>query len=848
MALPSPGGSPAELRSAARSLECEAARARSTTTVGGTLGSRLGAVWTGAAATAARSEADELGRRSRGVVDALTTTARSLLSYAAALDHAVGRTRALQRQWDALDAEHALAARRLVGATDPTGVVRVLGLERAHVERAAARARLSRCHAGVLDELRAVAKRCAHVVAGVTDATLPSTAPATPANVRDAVTGSLWFADGVVSARASRTAALDDAALVRRALQAVEAGDIGGWDRRADDVAIAQIVHQVRDHADDPVYAQTLLTELGGDGLSRLLMGAGVAGGSTTGAHVDTVRNLLGAFGSLVVTGARHTVPVGTDPRTRAQLASGAALLADDLVAGAARVHADASGRDGATGAWLLGQLLSGARATGDDRRLPARLVRRAAAAAAAAEIAETRDADLELRHGTTLRPDAEAAFASWFDDAAGTGDALHVLLSEVGDHPAEQAAVLAEPLPGSSSAGGALANARGDRLTLGEHLVRRWITLEATGIESHPDLRLATDGDLQRLLPSISCATTADAAETRARVMLELSRSSSLAMAEASTTRLYTRATAPVEGLVVEWFSAMRANVDRALVVPSFGRRTGYAAETGVGLQPALDADELSGVIAALTIDTGMGLHAKDPGAGYVRLVESEIAWAERSVAHGRDVAVDVARLGFLDQSASAALVAVAHRQDELNRAALQGAAEAKNVIEEIRKGGPVGLMSTAQTYVTAGTSRTAGDDLVITLVRSNVELAQTERDDARHAALVARIEAFTGRRPSGVRASMETGAGRARAVPAADALRAARDAEIRAAWEAYRDSAVHRCSTRARVVIAEGSTTTGWESRRPGLRPRPPRASDEQSPPVPPSKATLGTGREAE
>ena len=37
--------------------------------------------------------------------------------------------------------------------------------------------------------------------------------------------------------------------------------------------------------------------------------------------------------------------------------------------------------------------------------------------------------------------------------------------------------------------------------------------------------------------------------------------------------------------------------------------------------------------------------------------------------------------------------------------------------------------------TYVDGGTMRTASDDLVIALVRSDVELAQTERDDARRA-----------------------------------------------------------------------------------------------------------------
>ena len=85
-----------------------------------------------------------------------------------------------------------------------------------------------------------------------------------------------------------------------------------------------------------------------------------------------------------------------------------------------------------------------------------------------------------------------------------------------------------------SSVAGGALSNSRGDRLTLGEHLVRRWVTFEANWIESNPDLRLATDEDLAGLLPSIATGADLGSAETRARVMLELSRTSAYAMLEA--------------------------------------------------------------------------------------------------------------------------------------------------------------------------------------------------------------------------------------------------------------------------------------------------------------------------
>ncbi|WP_374968635.1 hypothetical protein [Terrabacter sp. BE26] len=364
LALPLPSGDPHSLILSAATLERAFARATSTTTVRGTLGGRLDAVWTGEAAAAARAEADELGRRSRRVADALAATARSLRAYAAALETSIARVHSLQGQWDALDADRALASLRASAVPDPSGTVCALAVERARVEQVLGRARLSRAHEHVLDELRAAARRCAHVVAGVTEVTVPGSDSVTPAQVRSAVTGGLWFADGVVSARESRDAALSDSVLVRRAVAASAASHAP-----VADAAVGQLAGRLEARADDPVYAQALLSELGADVLAQLLMAAGVTQ-SRSGAHLDTVRELLAGMGSLVLTATSPSAPTGTDPRTRRRLASGAALLSDDLVDAIATVH-EGPGDGRATGAWLLGQLLSGARAAGDDRRLP---------------------------------------------------------------------------------------------------------------------------------------------------------------------------------------------------------------------------------------------------------------------------------------------------------------------------------------------------------------------------------------------------------------------------------------------------------------------------------------------
>ncbi len=780
-ALPTPTGRPDELHHSARTLDRAASRARATTTVAGTLGPRLRAVWTGHAASAAEAEAHELGRRSRVVVDALPVAAHSLRAYAVALEIAQRRVAALQRQWDALELEHAVARVEATHVPDPTGTLGAARRLRADEVRLTGRVRLSHAYRGVLDELETVGRRSSRALFALSDVTVPHGSSASPGAVRTAVTGGLWFADGVAAVRMSRAAARVAGARVRR-LVSPAAGP--GSPAGARDVA--EVVARVRAHADDPVYAQALVEEVGTDGLGRLALQAGDPSSSTS---LDTVRQLLGVLGSVLVTATQQTAPAGTDPRTRAQLASGSALLADDIVSGATRTVSDQTVRHRAAGYWLLGQLLAGARLSGDTRPLPARLLRRAAAASASAEVAETRDGDTDLQHGTTMRPAGDATFASWFDRSDYSGDALHLLLQEVGDDPADQAALLAEPLPDSTVAAGALRNGRGDRLTVGEHLVRRWITFEATGTQTHRDLRLETDDDLTRLLPSVSAATTAEAAETRARLMLEVSRTSDFAMREATTTHIYHRGPAQVEQQVVAWLSAMHANVDRALNRPLDSPTGGYTADTGSGSQPMLDAHELTGVVAALAVDTGTGLHAREPAAPYERLLGIERQRAEQAAASGLDAMPAVARLGFFDQAASAALVAVARRQDELNKSAWEGLAEAVHVVDEIRRGGPAGLVSMMQTYASGGSLRTPEEDLLIAAIRSDVELAQTELDDERRGALLASIALLGGHGSGGVGDAFSRGAGRAPSLPTAEAIRKAREDEIRAAWNAVRD-----------------------------------------------------------
>ena len=202
--------------------------------------------------------------------------------------------------------------------------------------------------------------------------------------------------------------------------QRVGAGSAGGLR----DDTVAQIATRIGARVGDPVYAQTLLSELGADGLAQLLLAAGVTSVRCTRRHDASDPRRL-----------RLTRDHGNEPSStpghRPAYSRAAGVrggTAHDLVAGVDTVRVDPSGGGRATGAWLLGQLLSGARAVGDDRRpgppQPTSCPQRPPPPRSPRPATRTR------RCGTAppYAPMARELMASWFDDASPT------------DHPARPA------------------------------------------------------------------------------------------------------------------------------------------------------------------------------------------------------------------------------------------------------------------------------------------------------------------------------------------------------------------------------------------------------------------------
>ncbi len=775
-ALPSPPGDTDALRGAAGALRRAAHTAHTTATLRGRLTTVLPLVWTGSAAEAAVHESAELARRCAETLLHLPAAASAIERYAALLDdtqHAVVR---LQRHWDRDVEQHLLtvAAVRLRIGTDLEAVSLLVRLAEEHE---AALVRLSGQHAELRQEVDRAATRAAAALAALDDEALPLGIDLASTALRDRLIHGLPLASGAAAEEAIRRVAGADAEGLRRLLAV-------GPPQSATVSALRDFLRAVEGRTGDARYAQAFVEALGVDGLGRLVL---ALGGSDV--AVDVSRQAIGALGVLLLAAVAPGDSVEHDAGTARRLDSTAALLGDDLVASLSRVVGADSTTTRATGYWLLGQLVVGARQSGWSARVPQPLLVRLTAGAAAAEIGETRDADAQRVHGTTLTPPGGARFASLFDDADETGDALHTLLLEAGDDPAGVVELLSAPVEGRGAT-----NSRGGPLVLAEALVRRWLTHEASSTSTHTELALETNDDLARLLAAVGRLTgDAKAASLRARVMAEISRTNSHAQQEYSTLLLYERNSSALESAAVDWVLDMPESVNATLAHPDAGAALAWSAPVGERHQPRLRLDELTGLVGAFAVgvdharatgSAGSAGSTAPPSPDHERLVEGELARAAQQSARGEghaDLDDVTTRIGFFEQATSAALVEVARRRDAANQSMWRTLAEAKALAVSYREG-PRALGLALATLVRGGTNRSTQDDLVISLVRSDIELEQTKVDERRTAAITARLDALRslgGGSDVPTTALLAAGARRAPFLPTSEQVAAARRQE---------------------------------------------------------------------
>jgi hypothetical protein len=778
-ALPSPPGDADALRAAAAALRRAAHTAHATAILRGRLATALPLVWTGSAAEAAVHESAELACRCASALLHLPVAASAFERYAALLEHtqrAVGR---LQRAWDRAVEQHqvSVAAVRLRVGTDLEAAGLLMRLAEEHE---AGLVRLSRQHAELRQEVDRAATHAAAALAALDDEALPPGREPTSTALRDRLIHGLPLSSGAAAEGAIRRAAGSDAEGLRRLLtmKPPQSAAVSG---------LRDAVGAIEGRTGDVRYAQAFVEALGVDGLDRLVLAL-----SSSDVAVDVSRQVIGALGALLLTAVAPRASAEHDAGTARRLDSRAALLRDDLVASLSRVVGVDSTTTRATGYWLLGQLVVGARQSGVTARLPPLLLGRLTAGAATAEIGETRDADAERVHGTTMTPVGGSRFASNFDDASETGDALHTLLLEAGDDPAAAVALLSAPVEGTGAT-----NSRGQPLVLAEALVRRWLTHEASSTSTHTDLALATNDDLVRLMAATGPLTGDDeAAALRARVMAEISRTNAHALQERSTLLLYGRNTSVLESAAVDWVLDMPQSIDATLAVTPTGTAEAWSIPVDGSHQPRLSLEELTGLVGAFAVEGGQprarvlagaagpGGEDGSPGQAHQRLIEGELdRAAQRSTAPGGADGLDdvTTRIGFFEQASSAALAEVARRRDAANQSMWRTLAEAKALAVSWREG-PQALGLALATLARGGTNRSSQDDLVISLVRSDTELEQTKVNERRSATITAGLDALrslAGGSEVPTTALLAAGARRAPSLPTSEQVAAARRQE---------------------------------------------------------------------
>ena len=760
LALPLPTGEPGWLREAAGRMRCVAAAAADADIVQGRVGQALAEVWSGPAAAAATAEAGMLAARARALVSGIPRAADALDRYAGSLEEAVRSVRALQLRWDEVLEDHRRALAALESVAGLGSPEQHILIERLRAGHRATLTALEARHERQLSELGAAGRACAAAVHEVNAGSFPGARGTSVAEVRSHLIAGLSVAEDAALALATRDRALCAAAEWRRLGRASSSEDVDHW-VRANEAAAA-----------DPAFAQAWLEEVGVERALATVAELGRAGGPVA---LESVQHLLAVTGTLVLAA---TAPPGASRGawSRRQEALVGDRLRRDLVEQMSTVFESADGRTRSTGSWIFGQLLVGARQAGRSGAIPTGLLTRLVSAAAASEIAETRDTDIERRHGTTLRPDGGRQFASYFADGNATGDVLHLLLLEAGDDLERQQAVL-----GMTIGPPTLANARGDDLVLAEHLVRRWISHDLAGMPAMPAARLATDDDLLRLLGTAAGDGSQAAAALRARVMAELARTSAYAQQEYSTIRSYADHSGPLEEAAVGWVLAMRHSVDQSLVASPPTSSAAYSIRTPDGYQPLLRLEELTGVVGSFAVATDLRSGGKEPGAGHRLLVTGELESLRERALAGEATEQDVIRIAYYDRAASAALMQLARQQDAYNETMWKNLAEVRSTVMGLRLD-PVG---TVAAIVGEGTARTAFDEMAISIVRSDVTVAQAQADEARTAGLTAALRLAVG---AGARCLarpvddlVAEGARLGPAVPTSEDVRRRRRAEIR-------------------------------------------------------------------
>ncbi len=610
----------------------------------GVMALRLPEVWAGVAADTAVAESTVLVGRAARVLQALTAAADALARYAATLELVRSAVAGLQRQWNDEMAAHtqAVVTTRAQVVIDVASVHAVILLTQEHE---AVKSRLSSQHAQQVDVLRAAAAAAARVVEAASNRTFPNRAEPTGSALRERLFAGMTFAEGAAAVARSRRLALGDAAMLRRAVQPVSALDSNASPPADLTDLLARLV-LMRGRADDPVYAQVVVDELGVNGIQSLLAELSRRDSPVS---AENRHHVTGLLGRLLLT-ATQPAPADLDPRTDRLVDSSSALLRDSVVASLGGEVTDSTGGDRYAGYWLMGQLVTGARRSGWAGTIAPGFLQRLVTAAARAEVAETRDDDGWRRHGTTIAPHGSDQFSSFFDDANHSGDALHVLLSEVRDDPEAQRELL-----NGTFDGGALTDTRGRPISVAAYLARRFVTYNANGPATENDLHLATTDDLARLLRDSSVGGSELAATLRGKVMAEVGRVSGFAQQGVSTTRQYERNTAAVENQAVEWALAMHANVTRALNTPGLAIDSDeYASPVGGVFQPVLSVGELSNLVGSFAVSTDFSAGPKAPAQNYQRLMTGSVADARADAVSGLSVDDGIQRMAFFDASAS--------------------------------------------------------------------------------------------------------------------------------------------------------------------------------------------------
>ncbi|MFC4553950.1 hypothetical protein [Georgenia faecalis] len=293
-ALPLPEGTPGSLTAVSSDLVRVDSRVDQTLIAQhGASSPVISSSWKGGAAESRAAEANTLRARLTSASDRLPTIGTALTTYGEKLATTIEKVRRWQRKWDEAQETYTTLVRRLRNEPDEEGFDKQAVADKAADDRDAEHERLKRLYTDAMDELTAAGKTAATTVRGQCDLVVPEGNADSRNEVGAHLLRDLPLSGGEAMSELAKDVAPELADDLRKVVES------------NDPDKIAAFLEEYEQYADDPYFAQAVMSELEAEGLMETFTDLAIVNASLAGQDDklgDQQQALLSMLGTMYAT------------------------------------------------------------------------------------------------------------------------------------------------------------------------------------------------------------------------------------------------------------------------------------------------------------------------------------------------------------------------------------------------------------------------------------------------------------------------------------------------------------------------------------------------------------------